>query len=66
VLASSSALARAPTRPGSSWPTGKLIKVLLAVNATEHLSESPTLGALALCTFGGALAAAQAGAEASR
>jgi AcrR family transcriptional regulator len=45
---------------------GMLINVLLAVNATEHLSESPALDALALCTFGGALAAAQAGAEASQ
>ena len=43
---------------------GMLINVLLAVNATEHLSESPALDALALCTFGSALAAAQAGPEA--
>jgi hypothetical protein len=43
-----------------------LINVLLAVNATEHLSEGPVLDALTLCTFGGALVAAQAGAEASR
>lgn len=41
-----------------------LINVLLAVNATEHLDESPALDALAACTFGGALAAAQAGPEA--
>ena len=45
---------------------GMLINVLLAVNATEHLSESPALDALAVCTFGSALAAAQAGAEVSR
>ena len=45
---------------------GMLINVLLAVNATEHLSENPALDALAACTFGGALAAAQAGAEASQ
>jgi AcrR family transcriptional regulator len=45
---------------------GMLINVLLTVNATEHLSESPALDALAVCTFGGALAAAQAGAGAVR
>jgi AcrR family transcriptional regulator len=45
---------------------GMLINVLLAVNATEHLSENPALDALAVCTFGSALAAAQAGAPASR
>lgn len=45
---------------------GMLINVLLAVNATEHLSENPALDALASCTFGGALAAVKAGAEASR
>src|SRR5664280_1270548 len=39
---------------------GMLINVLLAVNATEHLSENPALDALAVCTFGSALAAAQA------
>jgi AcrR family transcriptional regulator len=44
---------------------GMLINVLLAVNATEHLSENPALDALAACTFGSALAAAQAGAAAS-
>lgn len=43
---------------------GMLINVLLAVDATEHLSESPALDALAVCTFGSALAAAQAGPEA--
>jgi len=43
-----------------------LINVLLAVNATEHLSENPALDALAVCTFGNALAAAKTGAEASR
>jgi AcrR family transcriptional regulator len=42
---------------------GMLINVLLAVNATEHLSESPALDALALCTFGSAMAAAKATAE---
>ena len=45
---------------------GMLINVLLAVNATEHLSENPALDALAECTFGSALAAAHAGASASR
>jgi AcrR family transcriptional regulator len=45
---------------------GMLINVLLAVNATEHLGESSALDALAMCTFGGALAEAQAGATASR
>jgi AcrR family transcriptional regulator len=45
---------------------GMLINVLLAVNATEHLNENPALETLAICTFGSALAAAQAGAEASR
>ena len=45
---------------------GMLINVLLAVNATEHLSENPALDALAVCTFGNALAAAKTGAEASR
>jgi len=45
---------------------GMLINVLLAVNATEHAGESPALDALALCTFGGALASVHAGAEASR
>jgi AcrR family transcriptional regulator len=45
---------------------GMLINVLLAVNATEHLSENPALDALAVCTFGSALAAAQVGAEASQ
>jgi AcrR family transcriptional regulator len=39
---------------------GMLINVLLAVNATEHGGESPALDALALCTFGSAIAAAQA------
>jgi hypothetical protein len=43
-----------------------LINVLLAVNATEHLSEGPALDALTLYTFGGALVAAQAGAEPPR
>ncbi|MEP7016813.1 MAG: TetR/AcrR family transcriptional regulator [Actinomycetota bacterium] len=45
---------------------GMLINVLLAVNATEHLSEDPAMDALAACTFGSGLAAAQVGAEASR
>jgi AcrR family transcriptional regulator len=45
---------------------GMLINVLLAVNATEHLSEDPALEALALCTFGSEMAAAQAAAQASR
>lgn len=40
---------------------GMLINVLLAVNATEHLGDSSALDALAACTFGSALAAAQAG-----
>jgi len=44
---------------------GMLINVLLAVNATEHLGESPALDALSLCTFGSAMPAAQAG-ETSR
>lgn len=39
---------------------GMLINVLLAVNATEHLDESPALDALALCTFGSSMAAARA------
>jgi AcrR family transcriptional regulator len=43
---------------------GMLINVLLAVNATEHLDENPALDALAACTFGTALAAAQASADA--
>jgi AcrR family transcriptional regulator len=41
---------------------GMLINVLLAVNATEHPGESQALDDLALCTFGSALAAAQAAA----
>ena len=45
---------------------GMLINVLLAVNATEHLSENPALDALAACTFGSALAAAHQDMEASR
>lgn len=45
---------------------GMLINVLLAVNATEHVSESSALDALAVCTFGSALAAAQAGAQTVR
>jgi AcrR family transcriptional regulator len=45
---------------------GMLINVLLAVHATEHLNENPALDALAACTFGGALGAAQADAAASR
>lgn len=45
---------------------GMLINVLLAVDATEHLSESSALDALAVCTFGTGLAAASAGALASR
>jgi AcrR family transcriptional regulator len=45
---------------------GMLINVLLAVNATEHLSENPALDALAACTFGSALAEAHAGAGAAR
>jgi hypothetical protein len=45
---------------------GMLINVLLAVNATEHVSEGPALEALTVCTFGSALAAAQAGAQTSR
>ncbi|HEY8953041.1 MAG TPA: TetR/AcrR family transcriptional regulator [Candidatus Dormibacteraeota bacterium] len=44
---------------------GMLINVLLAVNATEHLSENPALDALAACTFGSALAQAHAGAQVS-
>lgn len=40
---------------------GMLINVLLAVHATEHLGDNPALDALAACTFGSALAAAQAG-----
>ncbi|HEY3436357.1 MAG TPA: TetR/AcrR family transcriptional regulator [Actinotalea sp.] len=40
---------------------GMLINVLLAVDATDHLSEDPTLEALAACTFGPALSAVQAG-----
>ena len=45
---------------------GMLINVLLAVNATEHLSENVALDALAACTFGSALAAAHMDLEASR
>ena len=45
---------------------GMLINVLLAVNATEHLSENAALDALAACTFGSALAAAHMDVEASR
>ncbi|MEP7035055.1 MAG: helix-turn-helix domain-containing protein [Dermatophilaceae bacterium] len=44
---------------------GMLINVLLAVNATEHLSEDVSLDALAACTFGSALAAAQSSVAAS-
>jgi hypothetical protein len=43
---------------------GMLINVLLAVNATEHPGESQALDDLALCTFGSALAAAQAAVQA--
>ncbi len=45
---------------------GMLINVLLAVNATEHLSENAALDALAECTFGSALAAAHQDVAASR
>ena len=45
---------------------GMLINVLLAVNATEYLGDNTALDALAACTFGSALAAAQTGASASR
>jgi AcrR family transcriptional regulator len=45
---------------------GMLINVLLAVNATEHLSGNPALDALAACTFGSALAAAHKDLEGSR
>ena len=61
------ALPRAHRRGSGRGPVfvahGMLINVLLAVNATEHLDESAGLEALAVCTFGNALAAAQAGSE---
>lgn len=48
-------------------PTGLSAPVAVPSEVgTEHLSENPALDALAVCTFGSALAAAQAGAPASR
>lgn len=41
---------------------GMLINVLLAVDASEHLTEDPALDALAVCTFGAGLSVVQAGA----
>ena len=45
---------------------GMLINVMMASDAPDHLDGDPDLAALADCTFGHGLAAAQAGAEQPR